>query len=70
MAKAKQTKEPKRAAKKTVRYPPTGRTSRDRDCPDFTSQAEAQQFFIDNGGPSRDPHRLDRDKDGIACENN
>ena len=42
----------------------------DRDCPDFGSQAEAQRFFIANGGPSSDPHRLDRDNDGIACENN
>jgi hypothetical protein len=23
-----------------------------------------------NGGPSSDPHRLDRDNDGIACEDN
>jgi hypothetical protein len=42
----------------------------DRDCPDFGSQAEAQRFFLENGGPSSDPHRLDRDHDGIACESN
>ena len=42
----------------------------DRDCPDFGSQAEAQRFFLENGGPSADPHRLDRDHDGIACESN
>ena len=42
----------------------------DRDCPDFGSQSEAQRFFIANGGPSSDPHRLDRDHDGIACESN
>jgi hypothetical protein len=42
----------------------------DRDCADFGSQAGAQRFFIANGGPSSDPHRLDRDHDGIACENN
>lgn len=32
------------------------------------SQAEAQRFFTVNGGPTADPHRLDRDRDGIACE--
>lgn len=40
----------------------------DRDCPDFSTQKEAQIFFESNGGPARDPHRLDQDKDGIACE--
>ena len=40
----------------------------DRDCGDFSSQAEAQRFFEDEGGPSSDYHGLDRDKDGIACE--
>jgi endonuclease YncB( thermonuclease family) len=40
----------------------------DRDCTDFSSQAEAQRFFIDQGGPARDPHRLDgSDDDGVAC---
>jgi len=42
--------------------------SGDRDCTDFSSQSEAQRFFITNGGPSSDPHNLDRDGDGIACE--
>ena len=40
----------------------------DLDCPDFATQAEAQEFFEANGGPSSDPHNLDRDGDGIACE--
>lgn len=40
----------------------------DRDCGDFSSQTEAQRFFESEGGPSYDPHGLDRDKDGIACE--
>lgn len=40
----------------------------DRDCPDFATQAEAQAFF-EAAGPG-DPHRLDADNDGIACENN
>jgi micrococcal nuclease len=46
-------------------YDPNGP---DRDCPDFATQAEAQAFFIAAGGPARDPHRLDGDHDGIACE--
>jgi len=43
-------------------------TQGDRDCSDFATQAEAQAFFLANGGPARDPHRLDGDRDGIACE--
>lgn len=42
----------------------------DRDCSDFASQRAAQIFFLSNGGPRRDPHRLDADGDGIACEDN
>ncbi len=42
----------------------------DKDCKDFISQWEAQEFFEKHGGPAFDPHGLDRDKDGIACENN
>lgn len=38
----------------------------DRDCSDFSSQPEAQAFFEAN--QPGDPHRLDRDRDGIACE--
>lgn len=40
----------------------------DCDCGDFTTQSQAQAFFIAAGGPDRDPHRLDGDNDGIACE--
>lgn len=43
-------------------------TGGDKDCSDFKTHAEAQQFFISQGGPASDPHRLDNDKDGIACE--
>ena len=42
----------------------------DRDCGDFPSQAAAQNFFLANGGPQHDPHRLDDEGDGIACESN
>lgn len=41
---------------------------KDYDCSDFSTQKEAQAFFESKGGPSSDPHKLDRDKDGIACE--
>lgn len=38
----------------------------DRNCSDFGSWREAQTFF-EAAGPG-DPHRLDADGDGIACE--
>jgi hypothetical protein len=41
---------------------------RDRDCGDFKTQPEAQKFFESAGGPRLDPHKLDSDSDGIACE--
>ena len=40
----------------------------DRNCGDFDSWQEAQDFFLSEGGPDKDPHRLDRNGDGIACE--
>jgi micrococcal nuclease len=40
----------------------------DRDCGDFRTHAEAQAFFIAAGGPGSDRHRLDADRDGIACQ--
>ena len=40
----------------------------DKDCSDFSSGAAAQRFFIAEGGPTRDPHRLDGDGDGNACD--
>lgn len=40
----------------------------DRDCGDFASQAAAQSFFLQAG--AGDPHRLDDDGDGAACESN
>ncbi len=49
----------------TLRFDPNGP---DRDCADFKTHVEAQAFYIAAGGPARDPHRLDGDGDGIACE--
>ena len=40
----------------------------DKDCSDFNTQRNAQEFFEANGGPGSDPHNLDRDKDGKVCE--
>jgi endonuclease YncB( thermonuclease family) len=42
----------------------------DRDCGDFSSQRAAQIFFLNNGGPGSDPHALDAEGDGVACESN
>jgi len=39
----------------------------DCDCKDFATQEEAQRVFDAYSG---DPYRLDKDKDGIACETN
>ena len=49
----------------TPRYDPFGP---DRDCGDFRNWKEAQAFYEAAGGPHRDRHDLDRDRDGIACE--
>jgi hypothetical protein len=43
-------------------------TAGDRDCSDFRTQTEAQAFYRSAG--RGDPHRLDEDRDGIACEYN
>ncbi len=40
----------------------------DHNCSDFESWGQAQDFYISEGGPSEDRHRMDGDKDGIACE--
>ena len=40
----------------------------DKDCADFHSWRQAQHFYKKHGGPRYDPHRLDADHDGIACE--
>ena len=42
----------------------------DKDCGDFATQAAAQSFFLEHGGPDDDPHQLDADGDGVACESN
>ncbi|MGP4065767.1 thermonuclease family protein [Oceanobacillus sp. M65] len=57
-------KEPEASNK--VTYDPNGP---DRDCGDFDTQQEAQNFFEAAGGPEKDSHRLDgNDDDGLVCE--
>ena len=48
-----------------LRYDPGGP---DRNCSDFDNWSEAQAFFLAAGGPDIDPHTLDRNSDGVACE--
>lgn len=45
---------------------PSEPSVKDRDCSDFATQPQAQAFF-ERHGPG-DPHRLDGDNDGEACE--
>jgi len=40
----------------------------DRDCGEFTQWRDAQRFYEGAGGPGSDPHRLDGNNDGVACE--
>jgi endonuclease YncB( thermonuclease family) len=47
---------------------PWSAAAADRDCADFSSQREAQEYFESKGGPSSDPDRLDADGDGKACD--
>ena len=38
------------------------------NCSDFETWREANELFIEYGGPEFDAHNLDGDKDGIPCE--
>lgn len=48
---------------------PPAASAGDKDCADFPNQKKAQKFFKKHD-PKRDPHYLDADNDGIACEDN
>ena len=50
-----------------IMAPAQARTAADRDCGDFATQRQAQTFFVAHN-PASDPHRLDSDGDGVACE--
>ncbi len=45
-----------------------GKYTDEYNCSDFDTQPEAQEFFINAGGPNEDVNRLDGDNDGVACE--
>ncbi len=45
-----------------------GKATDEYNCDDFTTQPDAQRFFKNAGGPSKDSNRLDGDNDGSACE--
>jgi hypothetical protein len=50
-------------------YPADYVPSNDKDCiGDFSTRRRAQRFFVEHGGPGKDPHNLDFDGDGKACE--
>lgn len=50
----------------------SGRSVPDRDCADFATWPAAQAFYESEGGrpdgSGRNGHRLDADRDGVACE--
>ena len=48
---------------------PAALAQADKDCADFSSQAEAQAYFEAHGGsPTSNVDNLDADHDGQACE--
>ena len=56
---------PTQTPSSSLLYDPFGA---DRNCGDFPLWADAQAFFEAAGGPTSDPHRLDGNADGIACQ--
>ena len=65
------TKNPTPTKKPSAGYykPPGWNGSSDLDCKDFDTHEHAQSFFIGTGGSkSNDPHGLDGNHDGVACE--
>ncbi|MFS8159857.1 MAG: excalibur calcium-binding domain-containing protein [Candidatus Roizmanbacteria bacterium] len=45
-----------------------GKKADDYNCDDFSTQPEAQAFFVKVGGTGNDINRLDGNKDGEACQ--
>jgi outer membrane biosynthesis protein TonB len=56
--------EPKKEQPKTQ---PTVNYSQDKDCSDFSNEHEATDFMKASINAGHGDHRLDRNKDGIAC---
>jgi len=45
-----------------------GKKSDEYNCDDFSTQPEAQAFFLKVGGTKNDVNRLDGDNNGLACQ--
>lgn len=45
-----------------------GKLTNEYNCDDFKTKKEAQTFFVNAGGTSKDTNGLDGDNDGKACE--
>jgi len=45
-----------------------GKYTDEYNCDDFSTQNEAQRFFVKAGGPNKDVNGLDGDNDGTACQ--
>jgi micrococcal nuclease len=60
------TQKAQQAPKQPVQKQVINTSGGDKDCGDFATHAQAQAFFEAAG--AGDPHRLDRDGDGSACE--
>lgn len=58
----------KKSISKSSRTSSRSTVRKDKNCSDFSTQKQAQKFFERAGGPLIDPHDLDRDSDGMACE--
>jgi hypothetical protein len=46
----------------------SGKATDEYNCSDFKTQPDAQKFFNNAGGVSKDTNRLDGNKDGVACQ--
>lgn len=46
----------------------TGKGADEYNCDDFKTQVQAQKFYTNAGGVSKDTNRLDGDKNGLACQ--
>lgn len=45
-----------------------GKATDEYNCDDFKTQPQAQKFYDNAGGVSKDTNRLDGDKNGVACQ--
>jgi hypothetical protein len=45
-----------------------GKKADEYNCDDFSTQPEAQTFFLKVGGTKNDVNRLDGNNDGVACQ--